>query len=118
MYDTGFGGFFRELFIMFPLLLMFAAGAVIAVLRWGRAPKASMWTLLAFGLALLLCLIVPVGQRIAGRLFMGADYRFQQVIFFALAFFWSVLRALPYLFLLIAVYSGRKPDTAAPPASA
>lgn len=106
-------GFIGEFFIQLPLLLTFAIGAVIAVLKWGTAPKASMWTLLAFGTALLLCLVIPVGQRISASIFMNAGYDFQRVMHFILAFFWSVLRALPYLFLLIAVYTGRKPAPAA-----
>ena len=107
-------GFIGEFFIQLPLLLTFAIGAGMAVLKWGKAPKASLWTLLAFGLALLLCLIIPVGQRITARVFMSTSYDSQRVIFFIIGFFWSILRAIPYLLLLMAVYSGRKPAAAAP----
>jgi len=110
-------GFIGEFFIQLPLLVTYLAGAMAALYYWGRAPKASLWTLLAFGLALLECLIIPVGQRIAGRIFMSAGYDAQRALFFMLSLFWSVLRALPYILLLMAVYTGRKPAAAAPPAA-
>jgi ABC-type methionine transport system permease subunit len=102
-------GFFGEFFIQLPLLVTYLVGVMAALYYWGKSPKASMWTLLAFGLALLLCLVIPVGQRITSSLFMNAGYDAQRVLYFIAAFFWSVLRAIPYLLLLMGVYAGRQP---------
>jgi hypothetical protein len=67
--------------------------------------------LLGFGLALALCVLVPVGQQIAFQLVQG-EAMARAKMNSALNLFWSMLRATSYVLLLIAVYAGRREQAA------
>jgi len=97
------------------LLVCFVAGVVILG-RWKQAPKGSMWALLGFGLAAILCFAVPVVQtavqewvRHSGRTTVESAS-----VMAGISIVWSVLRAVTYALLLIAVFAGR---STSPPVS-
>ena len=96
------------------LLVCFLAGAVILA-RWQECPKAAMWALLGFGLTTVLCFAVPIAQaavqewvRQSGHTAInGAS------LMTGIAMVWSVLRAITYGSLLVAVFAGRSRSASA-----
>lgn len=90
------------------LLVCFVAGVVILG-RWKEASKGATWALLGFGLATILCIAIPVAQ-VGVQEWMnqsGWTATERASVFAGLGFLWSVLRAVTYLLLLIAVFAGR-----------
>ena len=108
----------RSLLIQSPMLLVSLVGILVAILGWGRAPAASLWTLLAFCLALLLCLLIPLGHHLTWRLLAESDAGARATANTVLGVVWTFLRAGSYLLLLVGVYAGRQSATAAQPAPA
>jgi hypothetical protein len=97
------------------LLVCFVAGVVILG-RWKQCSKASMWALLGFGLAAVLCFTVPASQtalqewaRQSGRTAAQSAS-----VMAGISMVWSLLRAVSYALLLIAVFAGR---STSPPVS-
>jgi hypothetical protein len=99
-----------------PVFFVALVGAFVTISRWKEAPSAGIWSLLGFGIAALLCILVPAGQ-------MGLRYWLIQnhghssqlpLAFTALAIFWSVLRAASYVLLLVAIFAGRTIKAAGP----
>ena len=97
------------------LLVCFIAGVVVLG-RWKQASKGSMWALLGFGLAAVLCFAVPVVQtavqewvRHTGRTTVGSAS-----VMAGISMVWSALSAVTYALLLIAVFAGR---STSPPGS-
>jgi hypothetical protein len=95
--------------IQLPILIVAFVGAIITLNRWRDAPAAGVWSLLGFGAAILLCLLVPASQ-------MGVRYWLAHnsgnpsglaTAYTALAVVWSLLRAVSYVFLLVAIFAGR-----------
>lgn len=101
--------------IQLPVLVVCLVGIMVALISWRRSPVASVWTLLAFGLALLLCILIPISQQTMLSMMKesGVGTRVTANIVFGLA--WSVLRAVSYVLLLVGVYAGRKSTSATPP---
>jgi hypothetical protein len=111
----------KLLFSMFAiqlptLLVCFVAGVVVILGRWKQGSKGSMWALLGFGLAAVLCFAVPVAQtavqdwvRHSGRTTVESAS-----VMAGISIVWSVLRAVTYALLLIAVFAGR---STSPPVS-
>ena len=95
--------------IQVPTLLVCLVAGIVILGRWKQASKGSMWALLGFGLAAVLCFAVPVVQtavqewvRHSGRTAVeGAS------VMAGISIVWSVLRAVTYALLLIAVFAGR-----------
>ena len=90
------------------LLVCFVAGVVILG-RWKQGSKGSIWALFGFGLAAVLCFVVPVAQtavqqwvRHSGHTTVGSAS-----VMAGISIVWSVLRAVTYALLLIAVFAGR-----------
>jgi hypothetical protein len=68
-----------------------------------------MWALLGFGLATILCFAMPLAQ-VGLQKWMtqsGGTVAERAPVFAALGFLWSVLRAVTYALLLVAVFAGR-----------
>lgn len=101
--------------IQLPVLVVCLVGIMVALISWRHSPVASVWTLLAFGLVLLLCILIPISQQTMLRMMKesGVGTRVTANIVFGLA--WSVLRAVSYVLLLVGVYAGRKSTSATPP---
>jgi hypothetical protein len=98
------------------LLVCFVAGVVILG-RWKQGSKGSMWALLGFGLAAILCFAVPVAQTAVQQWVRQSGHTTVESasVMAAISIVWSVLRALTYALLLIAVFAGR---STSPPVSA
>src|SRR5262245_40937434 len=91
-----------------PVLVVCLVAAVVILTKWSEASLASLWALLGFGLALALCFAIPIGQA-AVRHWVTQNGNPAQLgaAFTSLAVFWSVLRAISYGLLLMAVFAGR-----------
>lgn len=92
-----------------PILLVCAVALVVIFTRWKQASRASFWAFMGFGLTMILCFAIPVVQTAAQNLMMqgGESIASRANILAGLAIFWSVLRAVSYTFLLVAVFAGR-----------
>ena len=94
-----------------PVFIACVAGIIITVASWRKSPSASLWALLGFALALVLCVLVPLAQQIVFQLMQG-EAMARAKLSSVLSYFWSMLRAVSYVLLLIAVYAGRQQQTA------
>jgi capsular polysaccharide biosynthesis protein len=83
-----------------PVLLVSLVGLIVAFRFWPKAPTASLWAVAAFGLGILTCALVGVGQVARSDA--------------TLNFIGPILRAVTYLLLLIGVYAGRPSSSATP----
>lgn len=95
--------------IQLPTLLVCFVAGVVILARWKEASKGAMWALLGFGLATILCIAVPVTQ-VGVQEWMkqsGWTTSDRASVFAGLGFLWSVLRAVTYALLLVAVFAGR-----------
>lgn len=90
------------------LLVCFVAGVVILG-RWKQDSKASIWALLGFGLAAVLCFAVPASQTAWQEWARQSGYTAVQraSVMAGISIVWSVLRAVSYALLLMAVFAGR-----------
>jgi hypothetical protein len=95
--------------IQLPTLLVCFVAGVVVLGRWKQGSKGSIWALLGFGLAAVLCFAVPVGQTVvqewvrhSGRAMVESAS-----IMAGIAMVWSTVRAVTYALLLIAVFAGR-----------
>jgi membrane-bound metal-dependent hydrolase YbcI (DUF457 family) len=95
--------------LQLPVLVACVAGLIVVVASWKKSPSASLWAVLGFALALALCFLVPLGQQILWRFMQDAEVVTRAKATSALGFLWSMLRAVTYVLLLIAVYTGRRP---------
>jgi hypothetical protein len=91
-----------------PILLVSVVGCLMMVGRWNGGSRAAGWAVLGFGLALALCVLVPIGQLIVQNWVVGSGQSMVQRAwaFTAVGFLWSVLRALTYALLLVALLGG------------
>jgi hypothetical protein len=100
------------------ILIAAIVGAIVTLSRWKDAPSAGLWSLLGFGLAIILCFAIPAGQAglrywlIQNSANHSTDRSSAMMIFGAFNVLWSLLRAASYICLLVAIYAGRpqKPE--------
>jgi hypothetical protein len=95
-----------------PVLIVCLVGIMVALISWRRAPAASLWTFLAFCLAFLLCILIPVSQQTVLRMMKESSLDARVTANIVLGIVWSIVRAISYVFLLVGVYSGRKSASA------
>ena len=90
------------------LFVCFVAGVVILV-KWKDGSKGSIWALLGFGLAAVLCFAVPVTQTAVQDWVRRSGHTMIESasVMAGVSMVWSVLRAVSYVLLLIAVFAGR-----------
>jgi hypothetical protein len=102
--------------IQLPTLLVCFVAGVVILGRWKQGSKGSMWALLGFGLAAILCFGVPVAQTAVQQWVRQSGHTTVESasVMAAISIVWSVLRALTYALLLIAVFAGR---STSPPVS-
>jgi hypothetical protein len=88
-----------------PILLVSVVGCLMMMGRWNEGSRAAGWALLGFGLSLVLCVLMPVGQALVQSWVVGNGQSIGQRAwaFTALGLFWSVLRAATYALLLLAL---------------
>jgi hypothetical protein len=89
-----------------PILLVSLVGCLVMMGRWNNGSRAAGWALLGFGLSLVLCVIMPVGQTLMQTWVVGSGQSMVQRAwaFTALGLVWSVLRAATYALLLMALW--------------
>ena len=95
--------------IQLPTLLVCFVAGVVILGRWKEASKGAVWALLGFGLAMVLCIAMPVAQAVVQEWMkqsVGTTAE-RASVFAGLGFLWSVLRAVTYALLLVAVFAGR-----------
>ena len=94
--------------VQIPVLVICFVACVVILARWKEAPKAALWALLGFGLATLLGFVVPATQTGLQTWIRQSGHTAEGIQAMAgLGFLWSVLRAISYLLLLTAIFSGR-----------
>ncbi len=109
---------FLSMFAMhLPTLIVCLVAGVVIVTKWKTASTASLWALLAFGLALLLCFAMPIGQTLLQHwVFQSREQNGRLWAFSTFAIAGSLLHAVVYALLLVAVFAGRsKSDVATQP---
>ena len=110
---------FLSMFAMsLPTLVVCLVATVVILTRWRQAPGGALWALLGFGLALFLCFAMPLGQTVLRQwVFQSGETQSRIWAFTAFSVVLSVLHAVIYVFLLVAIFAGRsKPDAGiAPP---
>ena len=106
--------FIQALASQLPILIVAFVGAIVTLSRWKDAPAARVWSLLGFGVAIILCFLVPATQAGVRYWFVHNSGHASEMAmaYTALAVLWSLLRAAGYVCLLVAIYAGR--PTAAP----
>jgi hypothetical protein len=102
--------------IQLPTLLVCFAAGVVILARWREGSKGSMWALVGFGLAAVLCFAVPVAQTAVQNWVGHSGHTTVEgaSIMAGISIVWSFLRAVSYALLLIAVFAGR---SSSPPVS-
>ena len=105
--------------IQLPTLLVCFVAGVVILGKWREGSKGSMWALLGFGLVAVLCFAIPVAQTaVQGWARNNGHTTIESASVMAgISIVWSVLRAVTYALLLIAVFAGRStpPPVSAPP---
>ena len=94
--------------VQLPILLVCFVASLVILGRWKEASKGAMWALLGFGLATVLCFFMPLAQAgLQKWMQSGGTVAERAPVFAAVGFLWSVLRAVTYALLLVAVFAGR-----------
>jgi len=109
---------FLSIFTMYlPTLVICLVAGVVILTKWKQALSGSLWALLGFGLALILCFAMPIGQTVLQHwVFQSGEQEGRMWVFGVLSVTGSVLHAAVYALLLVAIYAGRsKPEAAIPP---
>ncbi len=100
---------FGRYLVQMPALLVALAGCLVVLARRRQAPRGSTWALLGFGLAVVLGLIIPVGEVMSQRWMMESHETRAEVgyVLTSLSLLWNTLHAVVYVLLLVAVFAGR-----------
>jgi hypothetical protein len=95
--------------IQLPTLLVCFVAGVVILGKWKDGSKGSPWALFGFGLAAVLCFAVPVAQTaVQGWMTHSGHTAIESAsVMFGISIVWSVMRAVSYALLLIAVFAGR-----------
>ena len=109
---------FLSMFAMYlPMVLVCLGAGVVVLIKWRNAPTAALWALLGFGLGLFLCFAMPIGHTLLQQwVFRSGEQASRMWVFSTFSIAGSVLHAVVYVFLLVAIFAGRlKPDSTIPP---
>jgi hypothetical protein len=100
-----------------PMLIVCVVAGVVILVKWRQAGSGSVWAILGFGLALVLCFVMPAGHTLLQRwVFYGGMQGSRMWAYSAFSIVGTLLHALVYVLLLVAVFAGRaKPNAAIPP---
>jgi MFS family permease len=100
--------------VYLPRAIICLVACVVVLAKWREARSGALWALFGFGLALVLCFVMPLGQTmIQSWVFQDSDRASRMWAFSAFGLVGSVLQAVIYIFLLVAIFAGRqKTDSA------
>src|SRR5436190_136032 len=91
-----------------PTLLVCLVAGIVLMGRWRDAPTAAPWAVAGYGLVFVLCFVMPLGQAFLQRWVLEDGQRASRMwAFTAFGIASSVLHAVIYLVLLVAILSGR-----------
>lgn len=91
-----------------PTLLVCAVACIMIVGRWRQGSRHLLWAILGFGLALLLCFVIPAIQTALQHWVFQSGERISRAwVFSAFGIVASVLHAAIYGCLLAAIFAGR-----------
>ena len=94
--------------VYLPRVIICLVACIVIVAKWRDASGGALWALLGFGLALILCFVMPVGQTMIQHwVLQDGDRAGRMWAFSAFGMVGSVLQVVVYLFLLIAIFAGR-----------
>jgi hypothetical protein len=95
--------------IQLPTLLVCFVAGVVILAKWKEGSKGSLWALLGFGLAAILCFAVPVAQTVVQDWIRRSGHTTIESasVMAGISIVWSVLRGVSYALLLIAAVAGR-----------
>lgn len=110
---------FLSMFAMhLPTLIVCLVAGVVILTKWRLASGGSLWALLAFSLALILCFAIPIGQTwLQPWVFQSGELESRMWAFSTFALVGAVLHAVVYVLLLVAVFAGRSKSDVATPSS-
>lgn len=92
-----------------PIMIVCLGACVVILSRWGFRSAWSMWALFGFGLGFVIAIVGPITQGLLRSwVSSSGDVIHYTWIFSALALFWSVLHAIAYGLIFMAVLEGRK----------
>src|ERR1043165_6388408 len=93
-----------------PVLIISLLGCVVIMARKNELGGAAAWALMGFGLSILLCIVIPLAQSFVQKWVMegGSSLGQRASVFTVLALVWSILRAVSYGLLLMALVAGGK----------
>lgn len=92
-----------------PVLIISVLGCVVIMARKNELSEAASWALMGFGLSIVLCVLIPLTQTVVQKWVMEGVTSVAQgaSVFAVLGILWSILRAVSYALLLMAVLAGR-----------
>ena len=104
-----------SLAMQLPILLVCLGAGVLTLMRWKEMGRSGIWAVLGFGLGALLCVLVPVVQAFVQTWAIQNGSKAQLAgVFSALSIGWSILRAISYALLFVALLKGREKIQARP----
>ena len=112
---------FFSLFVnQLPMLLVCLVAIGLVLTRWRQKSPALPWALMGFGLALFLCFAIPVAQLALQNWVMSSSGEMSRraTIWGAISIFWSILHALSYGLLAVAIFVGQSQRKGGSPSSA
>ncbi len=95
--------------IQLPTLLVCFVAGVVILGKWKEGSRGSIWALLGFGLAAILCFAIPAAQTAVQGWIKQSGHSMVEgaSVMVSVSIVWSVLRAVTYALLLRAVFAGR-----------
>jgi len=103
--------FLPNLAYQLPVLIALLVGLVIAIVRWRKTPRASLFTLLAILLVLFITLLRTFTNSTLSFILYDLfymDYATIRIVFSVLAVIFNLLTAISWALLFVAIFSKRK----------
>lgn len=109
MNDTDQIKTFVSMFVVYlPRFIICLVACVVILAKWRQGRTGSLWGILGFGLALILCVVMPVGQTVLQQWAVrNSDHESRMLAFSVFGLIGSVAQAVIYVFLLAAIFAGR-----------
>ena len=104
--------------VQLPVWVICLVAAVVVLVKWRQALRASIWALAGFGLTSILCFGIPLVQsRVQVWVMQSGDIAHRAWVLSRVSNLWSVLRSLTYVLLMVAILAERPPSRSeSPPA--